>query len=102
MLHRLDIVNDRRSLFKIETFCFENGGVMNISVSNFVAKKDNKDFNDVRAGFVMVKTSSESQLQQFLEESVEANACILDASLFKVENLVRVLFVVFLFVVMSL
>jgi len=88
MLHRLDIVNDRRSLFKIETFCFENGGVMNISVSNFVAKKDNKDFNDVRAGFVMVKTSSESQLQQFLEESVEANACILDASLFKVENLV--------------
>lgn len=30
---------------------------MNISVSNFVAKKDGKDVHDVRAGFVMVKTS---------------------------------------------
>lgn len=35
---------------------------------------------------------SESQLQQFLEETVEANACILDASLFKVENLVKLHF----------
>lgn len=88
MLHRLDIENDRRSLFKIETFCFAAGGVMNISVTNFIAKKQSKPLEDVRAGFVMVKTSSESQLQQFLEETMESNACILDASLFKIENLV--------------
>ena len=32
--------------------------------------------------------SSESQLQQMLEESIEDNTCILDGSIFKAENLV--------------
>ncbi len=34
---------------------------------------------------------SESQMQQLLEESIEANICILDGAIFKTDNLVFIL-----------
>ena len=52
-------------------------------MKGFAALKDGKPTKDVRAGFIMVKTTSESQLQQLLEESVEDNTCVLDG-VFKV------------------
>jgi hypothetical protein len=62
------------------------GGFMNITVRDFEVKTDNKD-KEVRAGFIMVKTGSESQLQQLLEESAEEETCILDGAIFKDANL---------------
>lgn len=47
---------------QIETFCFEEGGVMKFKAVDFVAKKDGKEVDDVRAGFVMVKTSRYSRI----------------------------------------
>ncbi len=41
---------------QIETFCFEVGGTMDISVKDFSALSDGKDASAVRAGFIMVKT----------------------------------------------
>ena len=87
MFHNLDISNDDRSLFKIETFCFEEGGFMNITIRDFECIHEGKD-HEVRAGFIMVKTTSESQLQQLLEESAEEETCILDGAIFKDANLV--------------
>ena len=86
MLHNLSIRNDDRALFKIETFCFEEGGFMNITIQDFEVRHEGKG-KEVRAGFIMMKTASESQLQQLLEESAEENSCLLDGSIFKDSNL---------------
>ena len=74
MVHDLKIENDERSLYRIESFCFLEGGVLDLEVSNFrISGK-----GDVRAGFVMRRAASESAAQQELEESLEAGACLLD------------------------
>ena len=74
MVHDLKIHGDERSLYRIESFCFLEGGVLDLRVTNF--KIDAK--GPFRAGFVMRRASSESAAQQELEESLEANACLLD------------------------
>ena len=71
-IHQLDISSDQRTLFKIETFCFEKDGVMNITVRDFQVHGGKKD-DAVKSGFIMVKTKSESAMQQMLEQ-VEPHA----------------------------
>ena len=74
MVHDLKIENDDRSLFRIESFCFLEGGVLDLEVSKFRIQGK----GPVRAGFVMRRAASESAAQQELEESLEADACLLD------------------------
>ena len=76
MMHDLTIDRDDRSLYKIEAFCFVAGGVMNVTVRDFALFTSAED---ERAGFVMRRTVSESAAQQELEESLESDACMLDA-----------------------
>mmetsp|Transcript_12717 Transcript_12717/g.39269 ORF Transcript_12717/g.39269 Transcript_12717/m.39269 type:complete len:450 (-) Transcript_12717:57-1406(-) len=74
MVHDLVIEKDSRSLYRIESFCFVEGGTLELDVSNF--KIDGK--GPYRAGFAMRRAESESAAQQELEESLEAGACLLD------------------------
>ena len=55
---------------------FVAGGVMNVTVRDFALFTSAED---ERAGFVMRRTVSESAAQQELEESLESDACMLDA-----------------------
>ena len=55
--HKLTITNDDRSLFKIETFGFIKGGVLDIKISNFnvILDKENKkkkDISQYKLGFI--------------------------------------------------
>eukprot|EP00617_Octactis_speculum_P011697 CAMPEP_0185781226 /NCGR_PEP_ID=MMETSP1174-20130828/101613_1 /TAXON_ID=35687 /ORGANISM="Dictyocha speculum, Strain CCMP1381" /LENGTH=463 /DNA_ID=CAMNT_0028471113 /DNA_START=78 /DNA_END=1469 /DNA_ORIENTATION=+ len=79
-VHHLEIIEDERSLFKIETFCFEAGGVMNITVSDFSMRNPGPERT---SGFIVLKTKTESEVQQMLEESVQDGTCLLDGSIFK-------------------
>ena len=73
-IHDLVVDKDRRALYRIESFCFVEGGVLELDVSDF--RVDGR--GDPRAGFAMRRAASESAAQQELEESLEAEACILD------------------------
>ncbi|KAJ1453605.1 lung seven transmembrane receptor-domain-containing protein [Pelagophyceae sp. CCMP2097] len=77
MVHDLSIQSDSRSLYRIESFCFLEGGVLEISVKDFEIAGGG-DHKPYRVGFVMRRAASESAAQQELEESLEANACLLD------------------------
>ena len=74
MVHDLAVDKDQRALYRIESFCFVEGGVLELDVSDF--KVEGK--GAPRAGFAMRRANSESAAQQELEESLEADACILD------------------------
>ena len=76
MKHDLLIHDDIRALFKIETFGFENQGVIDLKVENM--KISNFHASAVRAGFVLRKASSESNAQSDLEEIMEKDMCIFD------------------------
>jgi len=89
LIHKLKIVHDDRDIFKIETFGFVAGGVMNISVSDFgivngvnsaVSANANKplDTSKPKIGFIMRKSTSESAAQQDLEKMIERKQCLLD------------------------
>lgn len=88
--HKLLIKDDDRTLFKIETFGFIKGGVMDITISNFEvknnhARKDKADtavtkMSEYKLGFVMRKTESESEAQQDIESFIDKGICILDHS----------------------
>lgn len=83
LVHRLVISNDDRNIFKIETFGFVGGGMMNISLSDFSIASHSKlekatPAEANRIGFIMRKASSESAAQQDLEKTIEKNQCILD------------------------
>ena len=82
LVHRLVIANDDRSIFKIETFGFVGGGMMNITLSDFsiasVSKTDKIQSGTRRIGFIMRKANSESAAQQDLEKTIERSRCILD------------------------
>ncbi|KAJ8601168.1 hypothetical protein CTAYLR_008276 [Chrysophaeum taylorii] len=83
MVHSLSIERDDRALYRIESFCFVEGGRMNVSVSNL---KVSSSRNGFRVGFVMRRAASESAAQQELEELLEQDLCLLDRdSLFSVE-----------------
>jgi len=84
-IHDLKVKGDTRSLFKVETFCFEEHGVMNITVKNFEVQ--HTAGGGIRAGFIMIKTKSESEMQQMLEESVEDGTCLLESDMFEPEDL---------------
>jgi hypothetical protein len=76
MKHDLRIEKDTRSLFKIETFGFQEGGVIDLKVSKFSVS--NFHASTERAGFVMRKAKSESSAQNDLEKIMERNECIFD------------------------
>jgi len=99
LVHHLVITADDRDIFKIETFGFVGGGMMNITVSDFAilpnkvaqqsssttgttaaaaATKDDKGKETPRIGFIMRKAPSESAAQQDLEKTIEKGQCILD------------------------
>lgn len=83
LVHRLVISNDDRNIFKIETFGFVGGGMMNITLSDFsIASHSKSDklasTESHRIGFIMRKASSESAAQQDLEKTIEKSRCILD------------------------
>ena len=107
LIHNLNIRNDDRDLFKIETFGFVAGGVAKLTISeistdtlqNYNSKHNTNDYvydasgnNRIRylkasknvteinynMGFIMRKASSESAAQQDLESIVESGKCIFD------------------------
>ena len=89
LVHNLKISSDDRDVFKIETFGFVSGGVMNITVKDFSLQfaaltTVAKDSSNVaistpnKMGFVMRKAASESVAQQDLETIIEGKKCIID------------------------
>lgn len=78
--HHLSISHDDRRIFKIETFGFNEGGVMNLQVSGLKIEspKSSADSGTVKLGFIMRKAQSESSAQQDLESIIETKACIID------------------------
>ena len=85
LTHKLVINSDERDIFKIETFGFVTGGMINISVSDFhlletkkLGSNASSSNPNVRIGFIMRKSSSESLAQQDIESTIETGSCILD------------------------
>lgn len=82
LIHKLIIRNDDRDLFKIETFGFVAGGVINITVNDFsVHDYSHPQFSNKShpwVGFLLRKSSSESAAQQDIESSIEEGTCILE------------------------
>ena len=80
--HKLSITNDDRSLFKIETFGFTKGGVIDIAITNFKvdSNSDSKKKEDIqyKLGFVIRKSESESEAQQDVESIIDKGLCIMD------------------------
>jgi G protein-coupled receptor 107 len=84
LVHHLVIKNDDRNIFKIETFGFIGGGMMNITLTDFSIASSPKQGKDTvkpfpnSIGFIMRKASSESAAQQEMEKNIEQSKCILD------------------------
>ncbi len=82
--HALDITDDSRSIFKIETFGFNGGGVLGVSFRDFSVKHPDgeavkvKAKEGLKAGFLLRRMPSESAAQQDLEEMIEKDLCIFD------------------------
>lgn len=67
-------------MFKIETFGFIPGGIINITVNDFsITDIRNTNSSSFRAGFILRKSASETASQQDLEIIEEEMKCILDA-----------------------
>jgi hypothetical protein len=78
LIHHLHISKDDRDIFKIETFGFVEGGVMDISMSHFSMKtKMGKAITRADVGFVLRKATSEAAAQQDLEKVIVNNQCLL-------------------------
>ena len=75
LIHNLHVSGDSRPLFKIETFGFEQGGVIDITIKDF--KVSNYRVSE-RAGFVMRSGKSESSSQADIEKLLEKGDCIFD------------------------
>ena len=82
--HALDIVDDKRSIFKIETFGFNGGGTLRVLFRDFSLKHSEaetakeKAKEGLKAGFLLRRMPSESAAQQDLEEMIERGQCIFD------------------------
>jgi hypothetical protein len=77
LIHHLHIADDDREIFKIETFGFVDGGVMNITIKDFsLHSKVGSQPSKFQGGFVMRKASSESAAQQDLENIIEHQNCL--------------------------
>lgn len=77
LIHNLQIRDDARVVFKIETFGFIAGGLMNITVSDFSLVNQIKSSNE-KIGFLARKASSESAAQQDLQTFIDNKKCIFD------------------------
>lgn len=85
LIHNLHLRDDDRSIFKIETFGFNGGGVINITIHNFnvvIPESESKEYlshnKSAKIGFLMRKARTETTAQQDLESFIERQACILD------------------------
>ena len=84
LIHKLNIVNDDRHLFKIETFGFEKDGVLNITISGFsyvesvLTKSLEKRTELLKVGFLIRKAKTETDARQNVEKFIEQQECILD------------------------
>lgn len=78
LVHHLHIENDDRALFRIETFGFVQGGLMNISVRDFSIKSPRSRPGPFRLGFVARRSSSQSTAQEDLDMLVDRGECLLD------------------------
>ena len=82
--HKLDIVNDGRDFFKIETFGFNGGGALSVLFRDFELKHPDKETvkdkakEGMKVGFLLRRMPSESAAQQDLEGMVEKGLCIFD------------------------
>jgi hypothetical protein len=74
LIHELSIKNDRRGAFRIETFGFFKGGVMEMSIENFKMVDDKgQPWTDITAGFIVKHTETDSG--SFIEET-EVSKCV--------------------------
>lgn len=78
--HDLHIKHDDRNLFKIETFGFLEGGITDITLTDFSIEGLAPSNSSYQIGLLLRRTDSESEAQQDLEKAVENNECILDPS----------------------
>ena len=92
LIHHLKIHHDDRNVFKIETFGFIKGGIMNITITDFsisslqnekihsgnISNSNASNPNSYKIGFLMRKANSESAAQEDLEETVERKECIIE------------------------
>jgi len=81
LIHQLTIDKDDRKLFKIETFGFNRGGVMELSISAIdLAHPSEETIEDknaaVEIGFLMRKSESEAAAQEDLENIIESGHCL--------------------------
>lgn len=83
LIHHLTITEDARNLFDIETFGFMVGGKIDMSVKDFRIRGANKaasgEVSEIKAGFLIRRSDSESESQEDLEQAIESGLCILDS-----------------------
>ncbi len=82
LIHNLRIIEDTRTLFEIETFGFNKGGMMNLEIkdfklSHFHTNKEEKDSINMNhhMGFVLRRSDTESEAGQDLEKTIEDHLC---------------------------
>ena len=87
LVHELEIKQDNRALFDIETFGFVAGGHIDVSVRNFKVNRRALDKSPTKVGFILRKAASEYAAKEDLdhamgESSADAmlasTSCILD------------------------
>jgi G protein-coupled receptor 107 len=78
LIHHLTIKDDSRQMFEIETFGFMVGGVLNITVRDFLMHHDKKGQSDNKIGLLLRSSSSENEAQKNLEKNIAQGKCILD------------------------
>ena len=86
MIHDLKVERDFRTRFFIESFGFEAGGVLNLTVKSFALHFPSSSSSSEGGarppaqpvGFIVKKTRTDTS--RFLEESEVRGACLLDAS----------------------
>ena len=87
LVHELDIRQDNRPLFDIETFGFVAGGHIDVSVRNFKINRRALDKSPSKVGFILRKAVSEYAAKEDLDHAMgvsnmdamhTSTSCILD------------------------
>ena len=87
LIHELEIKQDNRHLFDIETFGFVAGGRMDVSVRDFKINRRALDKSPSKVGFILRKAVSEYAAKEDLDHAMEvtneaamhaSSSCILD------------------------
>eukprot|EP00939_MAST-03C_sp_MAST-3C-sp1_P003758 g3758.t1 len=77
-LHSLSISSDNRQAFHIETFGFQSGGRISLTLKNFDVSPSVEDLGkDFVAGFLARKTQSQSAAESHLLQDTETGRCSL-------------------------